>query len=231
MPVTFNFTWVLIGINVVVFIITQSNPNLLYRMMFMVNRILKNKEYDRFFLAGFVHAGLMHLVFNMLTLYFFGPFLESIIGPTLFLLLFLGSIIGGNLYCLIMKKEDSNYAALGASGGVLGVIYATIMVAPDIGLSLFLIPVAIPGWLFGILFSVISIVLTQLKRGAEARISHEGHLGGALVGALVVLARMGIQDLNQEQIYFLLGGVLPLILFMVVKWVAPGLVYRYRDEY
>jgi membrane associated rhomboid family serine protease len=231
MPISFNITWVIITINVGVFLYSQSNPNILYRMTFVINRIRKNREYDRFFLAGFAHAGFMHLIFNMLTLYFFGPFLESAIGSTAFLLLFLASIIGGNLYCMVMKKEDQGYAALGASGGVLGVIYGTILVAPNIGLSLFMLPISIPGWLFGILFTVISIVLTQLKRGAETRISHEGHLGGALTGALIVLVIIWTTGLGTEQIYFLLGGVIPLILFVIIKWLAPSFLYRHRDKF
>ena len=227
MTFQFNITWVLIAINVVVFFITQSNHEMLYRMTFIINRVKKAKEYDRLFLSGFAHAGLMHLVFNMLTLYFFGPFVESVVGPTWFLIVFLASIIGGNLYCLVMKNQNSEYAALGASGGVLGIIYAAILLLPNIGLSLFMLPISIPGWLFGILFSLISIALTQLKRGAEARISHEGHLGGALMGSLIIMLRLGTLEYDSEQLYFLIGGVLPLVLFLVVKWISPKTLYRF----
>lgn len=222
-----HFTYILIGLNVLLFIAGSSQPNLINRMMLQSARVWKNREYDRLFLSGFAHAGLMHLVFNMLTLFYFGPVIESIIGATLFLFLFLISIIAGNLYCLLMRKEESNYAALGASGGVMGIIYAFILLAPEARLSFFFIPVGIPGWLFGILFSVISIVLTQLPRAEEARISHEGHLGGALAGGIFMLLVLGYDNLVNSQIYFVLGGLLPIVLFMLVKLLLPKLIYRH----
>ena len=222
-----HFTYILIGLNVLLFIAGSNQPHLIERMMLQSARVWKKREYDRLFLSGFAHAGLMHLVFNMLTLYYFGPVIESIIGATLFLFLFLISIIAGNLYCLLMRKEESNYAALGASGGVMGIIYAFILLAPEARLSFFFIPVGIPGWLFGILFSVISIVLTQLPRAEEARISHEGHLGGALAGGIFMLLVLGYDNLVNSQIYFVLGGLLPIILFMLVKLLLPKLIYRH----
>lgn len=222
-----HFTYILIGLNVLLFIAGSNQPHLIERMMLQSARVWKKREYDRLFLSGFAHAGLMHLVFNMLTLYYFGPVIESIIGATLFLFLFLISIIAGNLYCLLMRKEESNYAALGASGGVMGIIYAFILLAPEARLSFFFIPVGIPGWLFGILFSVISIVLTQLPRAEEARISHEGHLGGALAGGIFMLLVLGYDNLVNSQIYFVLGGLLPIVLFMLVKLLLPKLIYRH----
>jgi len=92
-----NFTYILIGINVLLFIAGNNQPHLIERMMLQSGRVRKYREYDRLFLSGFAHAGLMHLVFNMLTLYYFGPVIESIIGATLYLFLFLFSIIAGNL--------------------------------------------------------------------------------------------------------------------------------------
>lgn len=227
MKLPFNITYVLMAINVAVFLVAQNQPALLGRMTFMINRVKKYREYDRLFLSGFAHAGFLHLLFNMVTLYFFGPFVESAIGATLFLILYLLSIIGGNLYCMFMRREDYGYAALGASGGVLGVIYATIFIEPHVGLSLFLLPVSIPGWLFGILFSIISIWLTQLSRADEARISHEGHLGGALTGGMFVMVLLAGSEFSVAQWYFIIGGIIPLILFPLVKLVAPGLLYRH----
>ncbi len=225
-----NFTYILIGINVLLFIAGNNQPQLIERMMLQSGRVRKYREYDRLFLSGFAHAGLMHLVFNMLTLYYFGPVIESIIGATLYLFLFLFSIIAGNLYCLVMRREEPNYAALGASGGVMGIIYAFILLAPEARLSFFFIPVGIPGWLFGILFSVISIVLTQLPRAEEARISHEGHLGGALAGGLFMLAILGNGNLVNSQLYFVLGGLLPIIGFLLVKLLLPKLLYRHLNR-
>lgn len=227
MPEGLGFTYIIIGLNVVAFIITMNRPELIHRMMLLPARVLQNREYDRLFLSGFAHNGIMHLAFNMLTLYYFGPAVESAIGSTLFLLVFLLSIVGGNLYCMLMRREDRHYAALGASGGVLGIIYAMIMIQPDAELYLFFVPFGIPGWIFGILFTLGSIVLTQLPRAEEARISHEGHLGGAFIGGVFILALMGFGSLSPQQWYFILGGIVPLVLFATIKIIAPSLIYRH----
>jgi membrane associated rhomboid family serine protease len=227
MPESFYLTYVLIGINVLVFFYLQSNPLMVNRMLLISGRVTRNKEYDRLFLSGFTHVSFMHILFNCLTLYYFGRVVEIIEGGTLFLLIFLGSIIAGNLYSIFMRKEDSNYAALGASGGVLGVIFAFILRIPDAKLSLFLLPIGIPGWIFGIIFSITSIVLTQLPRAEEARISHEGHLGGALFGGLFALALQLPDGLSPQQLYFVLGGIVPIALFALVKLLAPGSIYKH----
>src|SRR5688572_9578043 len=96
----FLVTHLLIGINVLVFFYLQNNPSQITRMMLITDRVLRNKEYDRLFLSGFTHADFFHILFNMLTLYFFGPTVEALIGKTFFLLLYLGAIVAGNLYCM-----------------------------------------------------------------------------------------------------------------------------------
>lgn len=223
-----SMSHIFIGLNVLVFFIVQNKPELLQRMLFINNRVRYHREYDRLFLSGFAHAGILHLAFNCITLYFFGPLVERLTGSTLFIFIYLLSIVGGNLYCLLMKREVNSYSALGASGGVMGVIYAFIILVPDGRISLMILPIFVPGWVFGILFSLISIALTQLPRAAEARISHEGHLGGALVGALITLV-FNLNVLQEtEVLYLCIGGLLPIILFATVKWLAPHLIYRNR---
>lgn len=223
----FNITMVLIALNTIVFFATSSNPVLLKRMLFITNRVKYYKEYDRLFLSGFAHANIIHLALNCVTLFYIGQGLEPIIGKMLFLVLYLAAIVGGNLYCMFMRKEEHSYSALGASGGVLGVIYGFILMNPTSRLLLFILPIPIPAWLFGILFTLISIALTQTKRAEQARISHEGHLGGALVGALVVLTS-GKADIGYNQnIYFLAGGVAPIVLFMLAKWLVPDMIYKH----
>ncbi|MBS3916007.1 MAG: rhomboid family intramembrane serine protease [Bacteroidetes bacterium] len=224
-----QLTYLLIGINVIVFFYLNSHPKTAERFILIADRVRRNKEYDRIFLSGFSHLDILHLLFNMLTLYFFGPSLEESIGATLYFLIFLGSIIAGNLYCLFMRKEDHNYAALGASGGVMGVIYAWILFRPDGMLSLFFLPIPIPGWFFGILFSILSIVLSQLPKAESARISHEGHLGGAFFGGMIAAILLYIQGEGflANQIYFILGGLGPILIFALVKLFVPGSIYKH----
>ncbi|MBL7900890.1 MAG: rhomboid family intramembrane serine protease [Bacteroidia bacterium] len=219
---------ILIGINVLLFLAARQQPEMVSRMLFVTGRIRHNREYDRLMLSGFLHISPMHLLFNMLTLYYFGPYAEQLYGLWRFCAIYLVSILGGNLFCLLMRREDDDYAALGASGGLLGLIYAMILAVPDSKIYMFFIPVGIPGWLFGILFTVISIALSQSRRGAEAGISHEGHLGGAAAGALLALWFLRHHPLGDESIWFLAGGLAPVILFAMVKWLAPGSLYRYK---
>jgi membrane associated rhomboid family serine protease len=93
---------------------------------------------------------------------------------------------------------------------------------PDARLALFFIPVFIPGWLFAIIICWISMVLSQLPRAAEAGISHEGHLGGAVSGALVALLFHIPDNVRVEQIGFLAGAILPVVGFGIWKWLMPG---------
>lgn len=220
---------ILILINGLVFLATSNNPRLVQRMMFVTNRVKFFREYDRLILAGFVHSGILHLLLNCLTLWFFGPAVEAITGPVIFVLIYLLSIVGGNLFCLLMRSREHGYAAVGASGGVLGIIFCFILNQPDARLLMMFIPYPIPAWIFGSLFSLVSIFLTQSRRAAEVKISHEGHLGGALVGALGGLAA-GLADLSDYRVLVFIGaGVVPVILFGLVGWLAPGRIYRHRD--
>lgn len=226
-----NLSTGIIIANVILFLVLQSNTHLLNRMLFDIGAIRRRKEYDRFLLSGFAHYSFFHLLFNMLTLYYFGPYVEYQFSSIFFLIVFIASIAGGNLFTLIMKKEDYSYAALGASGGLFGVIYAFILANPYAKLYLFILPVGIPGWIFGILISIISIVLTQLPRTHEAGISHEGHLGGALTGAIIALTAMWGEPLGQAQWLFLLAGVLPVALFLLVQHYRPDLLKSIRRRF
>src|SRR4051812_17562658 len=85
---------------------------------FEIERLLVYKDYKRLFTSGFLHVSWMHLIFNMLALYFLGPSLEAYLGPAEFILLFVAGIIGGNLFSLLVHKNDSSYSSVGASGAV-----------------------------------------------------------------------------------------------------------------
>lgn len=208
--------------NVIIWFILQSNRNLLERMLFVHRSVVRDKEYDRLIASGFAHYSLVHLLFNMLTLYFFGPKVEMLYGKLGFASIYLLSILGGNLFTMITHRKNLNYSALGASGGLFGVIFAFVWMLPEIKISLFLIPVGVPGWLFAIIICWVSMILSQLPRAGEAGISHEGHLGGAISGAMVALLFHIPMNVRLEQWAFWAGAILPVILFGVWKWLKPG---------
>jgi membrane associated rhomboid family serine protease len=212
----------IIAANVIIWFILQRNHALLERMIYVHRSVSRDREYDRLIASGFAHHSFFHLLFNMMTLYYFGPTVEMLYGRLGFAAIYLLSIVGGNLFTMVTHRNNLNYSALGASGGLFGVVFAFVWMLPDARLALFFIPVFIPGWLFAIIICWISMILSQLPRAHEAGISHEGHLGGAITGALVALFFHIPENVRTEQVGFLAGAILPVILFGVWKWLRPG---------
>jgi len=151
---------------------------------FEVDKILLNKDYKRLITAGFLHVSWTHLIFNMLSLIFFSGSVESYLGGVQFLIIYLASLIGGNLFTLLLHKNHGDYNSVGASGAVCGIIFASIALFPGMGIGIFFIPFSIPGWLYGLLYVLYSIYGIKSKKG---NIGHEAHLGGALIGMMVAL--------------------------------------------
>lgn len=150
--------------------------------VFDVDKILLDKEYKRLISAGFLHANWFHFAFNMFALLSFGGSVELFFGTIPFLILYFASMIGGNLLALYIHRNHGDYRALGASGAISGVIFASIVLFPDGSISLFLLPIHIKSWIFGILFVLISVLGIKSQRD---NIGHEAHLGGAIIGVLL----------------------------------------------
>jgi membrane associated rhomboid family serine protease len=151
---------------------------------FEVDKILINKEYKRLITSGFLHVSWSHLIFNMISLYAFAGLLEAQLGGLYFAIIYFASLIGGDLLALLVHKNHGDYSAVGASGAVCGIIFASIALFPGFGIGFFGLPFSIPGWLYGILFVIYSIYGIKSNK---SNIGHEAHLGGALIGMLVAL--------------------------------------------
>ena len=121
------------------------------QLLFSSTDILGNREYHRMLTSGFIHADMGHLVFNMYSLYSFGSYIEQYFGIGMFLAIYFASMIGGNVVSLYLHRHQP-YRALGASGGVCGIIFASIFLLPGGSVYLFFVPIPIPSWLFAILF-------------------------------------------------------------------------------
>jgi membrane associated rhomboid family serine protease len=146
---------------------------------FGVDKVRLYRDYKRLITSGFLHVNWMHLIFNMLGLYFFAGSLIAMLGPLGFLLIYFASLVGGNLLSLIVYKNQGDYTSVGASGAVNGAIFATIALNPGINIMF------MPGWLFGLLYIGITIYGVRSRRD---NIGHEAHLGGAMIGMLVAIA-------------------------------------------
>jgi membrane associated rhomboid family serine protease len=144
-------------------------------------------EYIRLISAGFLHGSWSHLLFNMLTLYFFAPIVMEAFGEVGFVVIYLGSMILGNYFCLYLYKHQSWYSAIGASGGVSGILFAAIAIFPSIGIYFFFIPIPIPGYIFGLLYFGYSVYM-MLNPQQNDNIGHAAHLGGAFFGLVYSVA-------------------------------------------
>ncbi|GAB2770601.1 rhomboid family intramembrane serine protease [Salinimicrobium soli] len=145
---------------------------------------VKRGEKIRIFSSGFLHVDTAHLFLNMLTLYFFADVVIDSMGGLGFLLIYFASLILGNLLSYYFHQHDYNYNAVGASGAVSGIIYAAILLYPDMSLYLFLIPIPIPAYVFGIGYMLYSIYGMKRQLG---NIGHDAHFGGAVGGYLLTL--------------------------------------------
>ena len=176
------------------------NPSIEEKYIFHPGSILVGKEYYRLVTSGFLHADWNHLIFNMLSLYFFGPSVEFALGTGKFLAIYFGSVIGGNLLSLYVHRHH-HYFAYGASGGVCGMIFAHILLFPGSDIRMFYLPIGIPGWLYAIGFMVYSFYgMEENNRGG---IGHDAHLGGSIVG-LLIAAGLDPESVRENLLIFLL---------------------------
>lgn len=186
----FDITTLIIIANVAASMYCFSNQEMLQKWMFNPFSINKRGEYYRFITSGFIHADYMHLFFNMFTLYFFGRYLEQMFiyqydktkGGLLYLLLYLLAIVLSDLPNYNKNKDNYHYNSLGASGGVSGVLFATILLNPWMEIYVYFIPM--PAILYAVLYVWYSIYMS--KKGMD-HINHSAHLYGALVGVLFMI--------------------------------------------
>ena len=197
---------VLLGIIVITVLISLvgfQKPEVFEKYKFNVGAIQNRKEYIRLLSAGFLHADFGHLFFNMLTLYFFAPVVLYVYGVQGFLIIYFASIIIGNLFSLYLYKRQSWYSAIGASGGVSGILFAAVAYAPDEISVNFL-----PGYLFGALYFGYSVYM-MLNPRANDNIGHAAHLGGAAFGLVYAIALQ--PEVAMSNARYLLIMSLPLI--------------------
>jgi membrane associated rhomboid family serine protease len=179
---------VIFVLTIAVSLIGFKSPKVIERMILRPYRMFRNREYERLITSGFVHRDMWHLVFNMLTFWFFAFGLERFIGSLKFLLLYLIALVLSDIGTSLKHRNDPAYASLGASGAILGVMFAAIVYFPTATLILLPIPIPIPAWLYAIGFLAYSYYRSYNNRGDS--INHDAHISGALTG----LAFVGITD-------------------------------------
>jgi membrane associated rhomboid family serine protease len=188
-----SVTVILIILTVMVSIAGFRNEKVINDLIFYPPAIIENNQYYRFITCGFIHADISHLFFNMYVLYAFGEgqakngteniFLSVFgdYGRLLYILMYLLALI----ICLVpsfqKNKLNPNYRSLGASGAVSAVVFAYILFNPLQAVGIIFIPVFIPGFLFGIIYLVVSWLLDRKGGGS---INHSAHIWGAIFGVI-----------------------------------------------
>lgn len=181
------------------------------KFKFQVGPILKGEKI-RMLSSGFLHVDPSHLFFNMLTLYFFADAVIGPVGIIKFLAIYFGSLLTGSLLAMSFHKREPYYSAVGASGAVMGVLYAAIMLQPGMNLYLFFIPIPIPAYVFGVGYLLYSMFGMKKNWG---NIGHSAHLGGAIGGFIITLV-LYPQVLMENKIMVLILAV-PIVLMFVFK--------------
>ncbi|KAF2333997.1 rhomboid family intramembrane serine protease [Flavobacterium nitrogenifigens] len=205
---------ILIAIIVANVVISYKGFNDLYffrKYEFHVGSI-RSGEQIRMLSSGFLHVDMMHLIFNMLTLYFFAPVVLGWLGNFSFILVYFGSLIFGSLLTMLFHKNDYSYRAVGASGAVTGVLYSAILLQPDMMLGIFFV-IPMPAYIFGILYLLYSIYGMKAKND---NIGHTAHFGGAIGGYLITLIKQPSLFTDHSLMVILLAIPI-LILFGMAK--------------
>jgi membrane associated rhomboid family serine protease len=184
-------TYGIILFTVVASIVCFNNDELFNQLKFNAFDVHHGKQWYRFFSYGFLHANWVHLLINMVVFYSFGTLVEHYFKVFFhekyilyYLLLYLGGLLLSIIPAFGKHKNDVLYNAVGASGAVSSVIFASIIILPKAPISFFFIPVEIPAWIFGILYIIYEF---YMSRKAKDNIGHDAHFWGAVYGVIFTI--------------------------------------------
>jgi len=195
----FNFaatpaSWLILGAILIVSVIAlRIAPGIIERNLLRPYWLLRKRQYDTIITSGFIHGDFGHLFFNALTLFSFGPALEGHIGTPKFVALYFAGLLLSSLGTVYKQRNNPDYAALGASGAILAVVFAYVVYFPKHILFLFFVPM--PAIVFAVVYLGYTIWASQNRRD---NIAHDAHLDGALTGLIFV----GLTDFHAWKRFF-----------------------------
>ncbi|MFC1668752.1 rhomboid family intramembrane serine protease [Spirochaetota bacterium] len=206
-------TIIIIAVTTLTSLFAFYDKNIINKLDFSIIHILAKKEIYRMFTSALVHADLVHLGFNMFSLYSFSMHIERRYGFIVIITAYAVSTLSGSLLSLIRNRNNSRYRAVGASGGVCGIIYASIFLLEGGSIYIFPLPIPIPDWLYAVLF--LCVTTFALNRNKDDHIGHDAHLGGALAGmAFAIIYDPSIIMLKWKLI---LGLLAPIIAIPIIN--------------
>lgn len=180
-----SITFIIILVTAAVSIPAFNNQRLFNKLDFSPFLVDKNKEWYRFITHAFIHADWMHLIFNMLVLFFFGDVTQEhfesfagIRGTFYYLILYIGGIAIATLPTYKKYKNNPSYHSVGASGAVSAVLFSSVIFSPARSICLWGV-LCFPGIVWAIIYLVYSYVQSKREGGY---INHDAHFWGAVFG-------------------------------------------------
>jgi membrane associated rhomboid family serine protease len=177
-----SFTLIIIIITAIISYGAFTNDELYTKLILWPKVMDKPTEYYRLLSSGFIHADWMHLIFNMMALYFFGDNVQQMYGyylgkPQLFPLLYLLGIVMASLPSFAKHRNDGYYRSLGASGGVSAVLFAFVYMQPWAVIYVWFIPM--PTIVAAVAYVAYS---AYMSRKGGGNVNHDAHIWGAVFG-------------------------------------------------
>ncbi|MBO9662821.1 rhomboid family intramembrane serine protease [Dokdonella sp.] len=181
-----TITLIIIAITCVVSFMAFKDERLLDRLILWPPAITRGKEWWRLASCGLIHADGPHLLFNMITLFFFGRAMEGFYvsrgGAIGYLIFYVGALVVSSLPSYLQHKNDSRYRSLGASGAVSAVLFSFILLAPWSKIIVFVLP--LPAILYAVAYVAYSI---YMDRQRTDNVNHSAHLWGAAYGVFATI--------------------------------------------
>jgi len=172
--VNLNVLWFIIALNVLIFIVTLIRPEIVY-LLGLKPALLSERPWT-IISSMFVHGNFLHILFNMISMYFLGSFFIRAAGERNFLaVFFLGGLAGNILFALLANPLSTG---IGASGAVFALGGALAVMVPRVPVFIFFIPIPVPLWVAIIIFFLLSFLPS---------IAWQAHLGGLLLGVIAGL--------------------------------------------
>ncbi|HUX69156.1 MAG TPA: rhomboid family intramembrane serine protease [Cellulomonadaceae bacterium] len=204
-------TITIIGLNVLSYLLQLVVPGYQYALIFAPS--VGDVEPYRFLTAAFLHASIPHIAFNMIALWFIGPYLEIVLGRWRYVALYLLAALGGDVMVLLLADPTGpswRTGVLGASGAIFGLFGAVVLVARRLGQS--------------VRSMFVVIALNLVMSFTLAGISWQGHIGGLVTGLILgaVFAYAPRPRQRHAALVATVGLGLVLVLITVLRYASVG---------
>lgn len=200
-------TYILLGTMIIMSILGFNNRDFMEKYLFSPYEVKHHREYYRFVTHAFLHGDIGHLLFNGITLFYFGKYFEyylynfygPLAGEIIFWAFVLVAMFASSMISFFRHKDNPNYRSLGLSGVTSAILFAMIMLNPGMEIMFIFIPIPIKAWIFGPIYLAFEI---YSDRNRKTNIAHDAHISGAVFGIIFILIT------NIEQVIFAFQNLL-----------------------